>query len=64
MRFSFMGGSMNSKRFIQFLKQLQGDTGQPIMVIVDNAKYHHSKETQSFIASQEKSGNGEMVMAF
>jgi transposase len=55
---------MNSKRFIQFLKQLQGDSGQPIIVIVDNAKYHHSKETQSFVASQKGTGKGEITMAF
>jgi transposase len=36
---------MSSKRYIQFQKQLQGDSDQPIAVILDNAKYHHSKET-------------------
>jgi transposase len=55
---------MNSKRFIQFLKQLQGNSGQPIIVIVDNAKYHHSKKTQSFVASQKWTGKGEITMAF
>ncbi len=64
MRFSFIEGKMNSKRFIKFLKQLQGDASQPIVVIVDNARYHHSKETQAFIKSQEESGNGKIVMAF
>ncbi len=64
MRFSFIEGRMNSKRFIQFLKQLQGDAGQPIIVIVDNAKHHHSKETQEFIASQKGSSKGNIVMAF
>jgi transposase len=64
MKFSFIEGRMNSKRFIQFLKQLQGDSGQPIIVIVDNAKYHHSKETQSFITSQKGIGKGEITMAF
>jgi len=64
MRFSFIDGRMNSKRFIGFLKQLQGDAGQPIIVVVDNAKYHHSKETQAFIAEQKKSGKGEILMAF
>jgi transposase len=64
MKFSFIEGGMNSKRFIKFLKQLQGDAGQPIVVIVDNAKYHHSKETQAFIASQKGSVKGEIIMAF
>lgn len=31
-KFSFINGKMNSKRFIEFLKQLRGDTGQPIIV--------------------------------
>lgn len=64
MRFSFIEGKMNSKRFIQFLKQLQGDAGKPIIVIVDNAKYHHSKETQAFIASQKRAKKGDIFMAF
>jgi hypothetical protein len=64
MKFSFIEGRMNSKRFIQFLKQLQGDSGQPIIVIVDIAKYHHSKETQFFVASQKGTGKGEITMAF
>lgn len=64
MKFSFIEGTMNSKRFIQFLKQLQGDAGNPIIVIVDNAKYHHSKETQAFIASQKESNKGAILLAF
>lgn len=64
MKFSFIEGIMNSKRFIQFLKQLQGDAGRPIIVIVDNAQYHHSKETQAFIASQKRDGKGDILMAF
>ncbi len=64
MRFSFIEGKMNSKRFIQFLKQLRGDAGKPIIVVVDNARYHHSKETQAFIKSQENSEKGQIIMAF
>jgi len=33
-------------------------------VVVDNAKYHHSKKTQAFIASQKGSNKGDIVMAF
>ena len=51
---------MNSKRFIEFLKKLHRDAGKPILVIVDNAKYHHSKETQKFIVRQD----GEIQLAF
>ena len=64
MRFSFIEGKMNSQRFIQFLKQLQRDSGKPIIVIVDNARYHHSKETQNFLKEQENSGKGKIIMAF
>ena len=64
MKFSFIDGKMNSSRFIEFLKQLRGDTGKPIIVVVDNARHHHSKETQAFIESQKKSSKGEIIMAF
>lgn len=60
MRFSFIDGNMNSATFIQFLKKLRKDTGRPIIVITDNARYHHSKETQAFIKTQPDS----IVMAF
>lgn len=60
MRFSFIPDNMNSARFIQFLKKLRKDAGKPIIVITDNARYHHSKETQAFVESQ---GN-EIIMAF
>lgn len=60
MRFSFIDGTMNSAKFIQFLKKLRKDTGRPIIVITDNARYHHSKETQAFIETQPDS----IVMAF
>ena len=46
-RFSFIEGKMNSRRFIELLKQLRGDAGKPVIVIVDNARYHHSKEMEN-----------------
>jgi len=64
MKFSFVEGKMNSARFIEFLKQLRGDTGKSIIVVVDNARYHHSKETKAFIESQKESRKGEIIMAF
>ena len=64
MRFSFIEGTMNSTRFIQFLKQLRGDAGKPVIVIIDNARYHHSKETQAFIAAQEGSDQGTITLVF
>lgn len=53
LRFSVIGETMDSARFITFLKQLHRDTGGAILVVVDNARYHHSKETRSFIEAQE-----------
>ncbi len=60
MRFSFIEDKMNSSKFIRFLKKLRKDAGCPIIVIADNARYHHSKETQAFIEKQTDS----IVMAF
>jgi transposase len=60
LRFSFIQDRMNSKRFIEFLKKLRKDAGGPILVVVDNAKYHHSKETQRFIEQQSR----EILIAF
>ena len=53
MRFSFIDGKMDSQRFIAFLKKLQKDAEKPILVITDNARYHHSKATQAFIEKQD-----------
>jgi transposase len=53
MRFGFIAERMDSARFIAFLKKLQKDAGKPILVITDNAAYHHSKETQRFIDEQQ-----------
>jgi hypothetical protein len=44
MRFQLIEEKMNSDKTIQFLKRLQKDAGRPILVITDNARYHHSKE--------------------
>jgi transposase len=60
MRFSFIEEGMNSKRFIAFLKKLHKVAGKPILVITDNARYHHSKETQRFIDQQDD----EIVLTF
>lgn len=53
LRFSVVGETMDSARFIAFLKQLHRDAGGPILVVVDNAKYHHSRETRRFVEQQE-----------
>ena len=53
LRFSVIGDTMDSARFIAFLKQLHRDADSPILVVADNAKYHHSKETRRFIEQQK-----------
>jgi len=60
MRFSFIKENMNSANFIQFLKKLSSDAGRRIIVITDNARYHHSQETQAFLEEQVDS----IIMAF
>lgn len=59
-RFGFIGGRMNSARFIVFLKKVHKDAAKPILVIADNARYHHSKETQRFLDQQD----GNIRLAF
>jgi transposase len=53
MRFSFVEENMNSAGFIRFLRKLHKDAGKPILVITDNARYHHSRETREFIDSSD-----------
>lgn len=60
MRFSCIDGHMNSDTFIAFLKQLHRDAGGPILVVADNARYHHSKQTRAFIESQR----GDITLVF
>lgn len=59
MRFQFIEESMDSERFIRFLKKLRKDAGKAILVVADNARYHHSKRVQAFL--QENIGNIMMV---
>lgn len=60
MRFQFIKKRMNSELFIQFLKRLRKDAARPILVIADNARYHHSKKVQAFLKENE----GSIMMAF
>jgi transposase len=39
LKFAAFEGRMTSQRFVGFLKKLRADTGKPIIVIADNAKY-------------------------
>lgn len=60
MHFDVIEERMNSEKFIAFLKKLRADADCPVFVIADNARYHHSKKVQEFLASQD----GEIMMAF
>ena len=42
---------MTSQRFVEFLKKLRSDTGKPIIVIADNAKYHKDGMVKRFLQS-------------
>lgn len=64
MRFCFIEEKMNSAKFISFLKKLRNDADRPIIVIADNARYHHSKETQAFIETQTDSIIMEFLPAY
>jgi len=40
LKFAVFEGRMTSQRFVEFIKKLRSDTGKPIIVIADNARYH------------------------
>lgn len=60
MRFQFIKERMNSELFISFLVKLRADTDHPILVVADNARYHHSKKVQAFLKENE----GSIMMVF
>jgi transposase len=48
LRFAAFEGQMTSQRFVSFLKKLRADTGKPIIVIADNARYHKEGAAKRF----------------
>ena len=54
MRFKFIDGNMNCEKFIAFLKKLRADADKPIIVVVDNVRYHVSKKTQYILSKRIK----------
>ena len=60
MHFDVIESSMNAEVFIEFLKKLHQDAGQPIFVIADNARYHHSSKVRAFLDEHQ----GKIMMAF
>ncbi|MDO9140038.1 MAG: IS630 family transposase [Methylobacter sp.] len=60
LHFDIVDGAMDADKFIVFLKKLRHDSGSPILVIADNARYHHSKKVTTFLDTQQ----GQIMMAF
>jgi len=54
LHFSIKEGKINSDRYIEFLKQLLRGRTKPIILIVDNASFHHSKKVRDFVRSHRK----------
>ena len=49
LKFEAFEGRMTSQRFVAFIKKLRVDTGKPIIVIADNAKYHKDGMVKRFL---------------
>ncbi len=49
LKFAVFEGRMTSQRFVAFLKKLRADTGKPIIVIADNAKYHRDGSAKHYL---------------
>jgi transposase len=49
LKFATFEGRMTSQRFVAFLKKLRADTGKPIIVIADNARYHKDGPVKRFL---------------
>jgi transposase len=49
LKFATFEGRMTSHKFVRFLKQLRADTGKPIIVIADNAKYHKDGAAKRYL---------------
>lgn len=49
MRFSVKEGSVDGGVFIEFLKQLIKGRNRPLILLVDHAKFHGSKEVRNFV---------------
>jgi transposase len=62
MYFDVIEERMSSEKFIEFLEKLRSDANCPVFVIViaDNARYHHSKKVQALLEMQHR----EIMMAF
>lgn len=53
LKFASFAGAMNGKKFVGFLQQLHQDVDGPIIVIADNAAYHHHGPVQEYVAASQ-----------
>jgi transposase len=51
--FDLVEGSFNSDKFIRFCRQVLHDANSPVWLVVDGAKYHHSKATMEYVESTD-----------
>jgi len=54
LKFSIFEGYMTSERFVDFMKKLRQDTGKPIIVIADNARYHKGGSAKRYLHPTEE----------
>jgi transposase len=54
MRYSLSEKTINSDRFIKFLKQLIRDRENPLILFVDRVPFHHSKKVRDFVKANRK----------
>jgi hypothetical protein len=52
MHFDVIEGAMDADKFIAFLLKLRGDTGCPILVIADSARYHRASKVRALLEIQ------------
>src|ERR1039457_5808925 len=60
MRFMLAKGRVNGAVFVEFLKRLMHNAGQPMFLILDGGSYHHSRLVKDYVASL----NGKLRLFF
>lgn len=54
LRFSIIDGKINSKKYLDFLRQLLRGRTTPLILIVDGAPFHRSKKVRDFVRSHRR----------
>ena len=49
MGYSIKDGTINGERYIEFLEELISNRGPPLIVFVDHATFHGSKQVRDFV---------------